>query len=246
MDLAEIVKKTTEGLFAVDSITKTVKSNRRTHETYLPGVKTIGEVQFIKELFDWWDKTFPEDFQNKSDYVLHYPYDTLKGHCDVVFNTNNSKRTENYEWAIEYKYIGLVGNNGKNNDYGLAKALSPYLKDRSLIHDVERLRESKFAQEKAVILYGFEYDFNTCAIAEKKCFQQGITPTIVQEVKKVCESVDPVNGTYSLEPIVEMLDDFLSRKNWVKGSGIHCLFDGAYRHPAGGKGRVVGWEIISK
>ena len=51
----------------------------------------------------------------------------------------------------------------------MQKCISPYLKDRSLVHDVEKLDNATFAKKKAVIFYGFEYDENSSNHAKECC-----------------------------------------------------------------------------
>ena len=72
----------------------------------------------------------------------------------------------NFEWAIEIKYLRLVGNNGNNNDYVLQKSISPFLKDRSLVHDIEKLKNANFSKREIVIFYGFDYNEKSVENAE--------------------------------------------------------------------------------
>ena len=141
MELREILERFSEGLVEVDSKTTHVSSNQRTGEVYLPGVKTMSEPKFVEEFLTWWLTTHSEDFNPVAAAKREVPYQGIpRAKCDLVLSTDGSSISYP-EWAIEVKHIALVGNNGKNNDYGVAKILSPYLKDRSLIHDIERLRD---------------------------------------------------------------------------------------------------------
>jgi hypothetical protein len=75
---------------------------------------------------------------------------------DHVFTTDGVGLAED-EWGIEIKRLQFVGNNGKRNDFGIRKVLSPYLKDRSMLHDALRLREYGFTRRIAVVGYAFDY-----------------------------------------------------------------------------------------
>ena len=153
MDLDAITSRIAEGISAVDESTISLRANARTGEIYLPGAKTLTEVELVRELTAWWHTCYPNDFRPDSDIVVEYPYPNLsRANCDLVF-TSESHSSDEPEWAIEIKHIALVGNNGKNNDYGVGKTLSPYLKDRSLIHDIDRLSKNRIAPRRAVIMY---------------------------------------------------------------------------------------------
>ena len=162
MKLENVLERFAEGLVAVDYSTNHSSTNQRTGEVYLPGVKTLREPVFVEELITWWRDKYENDFNPKGASAIEVPYpDVARAKCDLVFSTDGSSM-DNPEWAIEVKHIALVGNNGKNNDYGVPKILSPYLKDRSLIHDIKRMQEHRVGQKQAVIGYCFEYNFDTC------------------------------------------------------------------------------------
>lgn len=242
MELQEIVNRFAEGLVAVDASTKTINQNRRTKALYLPGVPALNERQFMIELAGWWINRYSTDFLSpQKDLALEIPYPNgFRENCDLVANfIGHSDQTKN-EWAIEVKYCRLVGDNGKNNDYGVAKVLSPYLKDRSLTHDVLRLTQSKFALKKAVILYGFEYNFDSCNYALSKHPNEKAR---IKEIGKVCRSVDPSTGDYSIEPMAEMIDYFLKGEKLIVGQRALSRFSGAWRHPTGGNGAIYGWQV---
>jgi hypothetical protein len=121
----------------------------------------MSEPKFVEELAAWWEKNHLADFPTMNSIGTEVPYKGIpRAKCDLVLSTDSS--IDNPEWAIEVKHIALVGNNGKNNDFGVAKILSPYLKDRSLIHDILRLRDFGIGRHKAVVGYCFEYSFESC------------------------------------------------------------------------------------
>lgn len=53
--------------------------------------------------------------------------------------------------------LRLMGDNGKTNDNMLMHILSPYPSHRSALTDCLKLRDSHFAQRRAVLIYGFDY-----------------------------------------------------------------------------------------
>ena len=143
------------------------------------------------------------------------------------------------EWAIEVKHIALVGNNGKRNDFGVTKILSPYLKDRSLIHDIYRMQKHGVAQRKAVIGYCFSYDNESCQEAKRR-HPESIE--FIQNIEEVLRGNDPEGRKYSAMPMVEFANDIFSERNLVFNLEVR-EFSNAWRHPCGGKGIVFGWEL---
>ena len=241
MELEQILNRFAEGLNRVDKITQHQSANRRTGEFYLPGVKTMNERKFVEELLDWWQREYPNDFfpLNASDREVKYP-GIPRASCDLILSSDGSDLSSP-EWSIEVKHLALVGNNGKNNDFGVAKILSPYLKDRSLIHDIERLRDHGIGSRKAVIGYSFEYSYESCLEA---ALQHPKHLDIVENIRAVCRLNDPVGGAYPLLPIIEFADEIFKHRGLTKPMIIK-EFSNAWRHPAGGSGKIFGWELVS-
>jgi hypothetical protein len=240
LELRNILERFSEGLVKIDEKTKHVSSNQRTGEIYLPGVKTMSEPKFVEEFLTWWLSSHANDFNPPNAAEREVPYEGIpRAKCDLILSTDGSSLS-NPEWAIEVKHIALVGNNGKNNDYGVAKILSPYLKDRSLIHDIERLRDFGVGKRKAVIGYCFDYSFDSCIRAAKIHPNQS---EIISNIKGVCKSNDPVKGEYSAGPMIEFADEILQNRKLVKPL-ITKKFENAWRHPCGGTGLIFGWELI--
>ena len=238
MELHAILERFSEGLVAVDSTSSTESANQRTGEIYAPGVKTLREPKFVEELLEWWLKTYPKDFKSGfGQREVPYP-DVSRAKCDLVISTDGLHNSTP-EWAIEVKHIALVGNNGKNNDYGVQKILSPYLKDRSLIHDIYRMKQHPIARRHAVIGYCFEYDFESCKAALKRHPAEKIT---VENIRKVCRTNDPVNGSLSVLPMVGFANEIFANLGLVKPLQV-STFSNAWRHPCGGKGQIFGWEV---
>ena len=240
MELQQIVSRFVEGLPAVDASTQHISANRRNGEVYLPGVKTLSERKFLEEFTQWWKLANPTDFNPSGALATEVRYpDISRAKCDLVLSTDGSALS-NPEWSIEVKHVALVGNNGKNNDYGVAKILSPYLKDRSLIHDIYRIKNHGFSKRKAVIGYCFNYNIESCDTAERNHPNK---KEIVDNLREVCRLNDPTNGVYSVLPLVEFADEIFQSKGLVKSLQI-ADFQGAWRHPCGGNGNIFAWEII--
>lgn len=240
MELEALLGRFAEGIPAVDAGTAYQGQNRRTGEDYLPGVKTMTERAFVAELLDWWRASHGADFVPRGASAREIPYPHLaRATCDLILSTDGSPLV-NPEWSIEVKHIALVGNNGKNNDYGVPKLLSPYLKDRSLIHDIYRLRDHGVGRRRAVIGYCFGYSFVTCDEALRR--HPG-SADVVANLRAVCRSTDPINGDYSVLPMVEFADEIFRMKGLVHPFVVTPFRD-AWRHPCGGSGHVFGWELL--
>ena len=52
----------------------------------------------------------------------------------------------------------LFGDNGKTNDNITMHILSPYTQQRSALTDIYKLQESGFDGDKAIMIYGYDYD----------------------------------------------------------------------------------------
>ncbi len=240
MELVGILQRFAEGLVVVDAETHHHSSNQRTKEVYLPGVKTLNERKFVEELVTWWLRDHGTDFNPSSGIDREIPYPNFpRASCDLIMSTDGSPISFP-EWAIEIKHIALVGNNGKNNDYGVAKILSPYLKDRSLIHDINRMRRHPIGKRQAVIGYCFEYDFTTCIEA---MLMHPSHSEYVTNIREVCRKNDPSSGYLGVMPMVEFANQIFVSRGLVKKVEIQN-FEGAWRHPCGGRGQIFGWEIL--
>lgn len=234
MELADIIDRYAEGLEAVDTTTTIRRVNQRTKEPYLPGLKTLSEVQAVDSLDAWWAETHLTDFVTPDAHHTQIPYPGTKTACDHVITTVGQE--DDPEWAIEAKFLQLVGDNGKRNDFAVGKAISPYLKDRSLYHDVHKLREIPVARRLAVIGFSFTYDLETCARALE------LHPTEserISNIRDVCESNE---GALSVRPIVEFADGIFKIRDLVVKEYVSAEFEG-WRHPCGGRGVVFGWEV---
>ena len=225
-----------------DINTQIINSNRRDRSIiYLRGLKTLFEPQITQELVNWWRMSYPNDFNNTHQLTNEHAYpDIDNASCDLVFSSREYDENQ-YEWAIELKYIQLVGDNGKNNDHTIQKVLSPYLKDRSLIHDVNRLSQSSISEKKAVIGFGFEYDNLKIDNLRKNHPNENERHNNLQ---RVLNSNDPHNGIYNLEPLINLVESNLLGEGLIQQNAEVRNFN-AFSHPCGGQGKVFGWKIIN-
>jgi hypothetical protein len=235
MNLSQILEKVAEGLVFTDLNTEIETIGIRTRKPYLPGVPTMGEENFVAELFKWWNKETSDD--NWYDLEVPYPNQSRKK-CDALFGGSPLER----EWAIEFKRLQFFGDNGKRNDHGVQKMLSPYEKDRSLLHDVLRLQKSGLAKRYAVIGYAFTYSFESC---QQALIQHPMASGRIKEIEKVCNLQKEDGGV--LDPI--RMANYANLLFEAEGL-VHPLetqpFSGAWRHPCGGDGLIFGWEIRPK
>ena len=239
MELELIVDRFSEGLKYVDQMSAYVGANQRTGATYLPGVPTMPETNVSKEVLDWWVATYPSDFSPSNAYRTEVPYPAIpRAKCDIVFSSDGNW-PDLSEWAIEVKRIQFVGDNGKNNDYNVPKILSPYLKDRSLIHDIRRMREHPIARFQAVVGYAFSYDFGTCRDARLRHPNEDER---INEIAHVCKNNDPIGGVLRSDDLIQNAD--LQFKNaGVVSKMVIKPFSDLWRHPCGGNGNVFAWQV---
>lgn len=241
MELEDVVARYSAALSALDrTITPAqVGANAKTGRPYLPGVRALSETKAVAMVDDWWASNYPQDFPDITTERLNISYPGLKRWqhrtgCDHVFTTFS--RLKLPEWAIEWKRIQLVGDNGKKNDYGVGKTLSPYLKDRSLYHDVRRLRHYGLASRHAVVVYGFNYDDATLS---RTALEHPGSTEVISNLRETCEG----NGGHLLmDDLMDFAENIFRGKDLVIGPRVRAKFDG-WRHPAGGQGVLFAWEV---
>ena len=263
VELNEIVERIASLIPLIDSTSEIQNRNRRTKRPYVKGVATLFEPQFTKEVVKYW----PIEYDGELSFIDdEFPYPDSRETCDMVI-TDAKKESDfgQFEWAIEMKYLRLVGNNGNNNDYVMQKAISPFLKDRSLVHDIEKLKHATFSTRKAVIFYGFDYDEDSVEHANRMCekiaesignsefyvenpeelekfLNDDLIPT-PRNLGRVISSVSKHGDSYSLDSVTGVIDAFLRINRISSGEPVVANFSGLERHPCGRFGRVVGWEI---
>lgn len=263
MELEDIVKRIASLIPIIDSTSKIQNRNRRNKRPYVKGVATLFEPQFTTELVRCW----PAEFQDELSFIDdEFPYPDSRDTCDLVITDSSDEVTlGQFEWAIEMKYLRLVGNNGNNNDYVMQKAISPFLKDRSLVHDIEKLKKANFGKRRAVIFYGFDYDDTSVSHAEMMChriqnligeddyyvetpdemekfLEDDLIPT-PRNLRRVIASVNKHGDTYSLDAVTRIINAFMKINDISSGEPVVAHFSSLERHPCGKFGRVVGWEI---
>jgi hypothetical protein len=237
VDLQTIVDRIAEGLTVIDAQDEGGRFNRRTGEPYLKGLKTMSEHEVTTALVKWWPNAHPGDFGGRLEAVSEVPYpNSPRDRCDIFIRENG---TEKPVWAIEVKHIALVGDNGKNNDYGVTKMLSPYLKDRSLRHDMIRLRDSGFECRSASVVYSFSYTPNSIKEASSR---YPMHADRIREMDRVRASAQDEKGEYSIAPMVSLATHMLKTEGLV-GETAEAGFSGAWAHPCGGQGIVAGWRV---
>lgn len=236
MHLQTIIDRYAEALEYVDETTTVVGVNRRTGQAYQPGIQPMTEAVVVPLLDEAWECLHPGErhfTQTEVNYPAPLVPSTTK--LDHIFTTDGL--VDEPEWGIEVKRLQFVGDNGKNGDHEVAKMLSPYLKDRGVLHDALRLREYGFTRRIAVIGYGFDYDQSSLDKAST-LHTTGLAATTVQNISKIVRS----NGPLHNRPLIEFADAILRLRGWTIGPRAEAAFH-AWRHPSGGNGIVFGWEI---
>lgn len=236
VELQQIVERYAEAITAVDGSVLSSGANRRTGEVYLPGFLSMNEEPAIAAIDLEWETLHPGERQTHRMGV-RYPDLEATAKCDHVFTTDGNTLTED-EWGIEIKRLQFFGNNGKRNDYSTTKVLSPYLKDRGMLHDALRLREYGFTRRVAVVGYSFDYDATTVAEAERLHTSDQGRGT----VREISEVLRNNGGALRTRPLIEFADAILGLRGITTGPRAEATFE-AWRHPAGGHGIVFGWEV---
>jgi hypothetical protein len=71
--------------------------------------------------------------------------------CDLCLG-----KPDAWVWAVEFKLLRLLGDNGKLNDNMLMHILSPYEAHRSALTDCRKLLLSGFQCQRAIVIVGYE------------------------------------------------------------------------------------------
>jgi hypothetical protein len=240
MELKQILDRFADGLHYVDATSTRVNTNKKTGK-YKPGLTQLFENQARDELVNWWIEKYKEDFREKDLSLkklteIKYPENKLKK-CDIVFSSKDFAHEGN-EWAIEFKYIRFIGDNGKKNPYGIGKFLSPFMMETSLITDLVRIQKSSIAARKAVIGFAFNHDFDSLN-KSKNLHQQH--SEVHKYMEQVLKSNDPTNGSISIDTLLDIVN-FAVKKYGLSTEADKSFFD-AWRNPTGGNGVAFGWEV---
>lgn len=204
---------------------------------YLQGVPSMFERTLVAEVMPIVARDERLSIQTWEPEVAfkNLPYGSkLMPRCDVVLRLHGESREE---WAIQFKRIQFLGDNGKNNDYGFQKLFSPYLKDRSLLHDCESLQDSGLGTRQFVVAYSFRHSLDLLAEAERRHPEHRDRIAAARDVclRETSHRLDPEKGA-------DLANQVLQFKGLVSAYRT-ATFEGAWRHPCGGSGLVFGWEV---
>jgi hypothetical protein len=253
MDLEDIVKNMADSLVVVDETTETQRASRSGSGDYIPCVGTIWEDDFTREAVINWAFRKPNNFQNFTEKWFEVSYPVGKGKCDLVLSGAGFKPEfglSAHEWAIENKYVRFIGDNGKNNDYGVTKVVSPYRKDRSSVLDAERLLQFHTAEKKAILMYGFEFNCDSHRLAQEWCDlhesegDQAKNHERVKNMKSILDKADPNTNEMSMKDLIPLFEAAVKTKGIKLGPCIQEEFIGLKRHPLYHRGRVLGWQVL--
>jgi len=235
MELQQVADRYAEAIEEVDLKVNRAGVNSRTGIAYWPGFKSLKEARAVQMIDEAWSSLHPGEMSSHRTSVS-YPH-VQGASCDHVVTTDDPNQDAD-EWGVEVKRLQFVGDNGKENGYQVGKVLSPYLKDRGVLHDAARLREHGFTRRVAVIGYSFDYDADSLQKAERR-HQSTESRAVLAEVSKV---VKKNGGALLTRPLIEFADAILVLRGFTTGPRAQSAFR-AWRHPAGGRGVVFGWEV---
>jgi len=120
--------------------------NARTGEEYEKGIGPYQEKLLIEHVSDDLKKR-KTNLYNGLVTEVKYPKDRKR--CDVVINN---------QLFIEVKAVRKMRNNGIHEEFLVNHILSPYEADKSFLTDTKKLLDSGFQGEKAVLMYGYDYE----------------------------------------------------------------------------------------
>jgi len=204
---------------------------------YLQGLPSMYEQAFVSEVLPL--VLGSSSLQIRS-WEPEVPYKRLPfgakrlPRCDAVIQVDGPTSEE---WAVQFKRIQFLVDNGKNNDYGFQKLFSPYLKDRSLLHDCESLQDSGLGTRQFVVAYSFRHSLDLLAEAERRHPEHRDRIAAARDVclRETSHRLDPEKGA-------DLANQVLQFKGLVRAYRT-ATFEGAWRHPCGGSGLVFGWEV---
>jgi len=251
MDLSFITSRMAEILPIVDEETTTQRASRSGSGGYIPCVGTIWEDDLTREIIDKWSKLYPDELPEYSEKWLEIRYPNKRGNCDLCIRSSDyspSLGEPPYEWAIEMKYVRFIGDNGKNNDYGVTKVASPYRKDRSSVLDAERLSEFTLAINKAIIMYGFEFGPESYKNALQWCNnikgeEKKKNLERAKNMKIVLDKEDPETNRMDMLSLVSLFEAAANARGVKLSNPTDYEFQNLTRHPLYSKGRIISWQV---
>ncbi len=247
MELKDIVSAMAKGLEEVDQTTTIQNSaNPETsnYGNYLQGVGCLGEHQFRDELGEWWNARFAKC---KFLRELKYP-ENGRWKCDIaltsVIDESGLRMDDDLDWAIELKYIRFIGDNGKVNNFGLGKVVSPYKAEHSSVGDAIRLAQTKMGKRKAVVMYGFEFDHLSVSNCRQILEKMGLNDERAIQMEKAIRA-GTHNGEWDLELIAPIYKAACESMGIKLGDLIVEGFSDLSRHPNYRIGKFLAWEVLS-
>ena len=142
--LQNFVKDFAKSMEVVDKILPPAK-NARSGEEYEKGIGPYQEKLLIEHVVSNMKQENAELYKS-TDLEVKYPNDRKR--CDVVLNNN---------LFIEVKAVRKMRNNGVHEEFLVNHILSPYEADKSFLTDTKKLLDSSFNGQKAVVMYGYDY-----------------------------------------------------------------------------------------
>lgn len=245
MELKEVVSRFADGLKVIDETTDIQNSaNPETSDygDYLKGVGCLGEHQFRDELVNWWNAEFSDNFLLRE---IKYP-ENGRWKCDIGISQvdpNSGLRTDGLlDWAIELKYIRFVGDNGKVNNFGLGKVVSPYKAEHSSVGDAIRLSQTNMAKRKAVVMYGFEFDGGSEQHCRDRLDVMGLSHDRADTIAKTIRA-GTHDGQWELEPVAPIYEAACGSAQIQLEKREVTSFSNLLRHPNYRMGKFLAWEI---
>jgi hypothetical protein len=146
LELSDFVTDFAAAFKAADAL-RPQASSARSGRAYQPGLGPHGEDAAVRLVLGQLKLLRP----GRYDVSVQVPYPGDGQRCDLGIGRP-------LEWAVEVKMARAFGDNGKPDDTYLKDLLSPYPQDHSTLTDASKLRASGFECQKAVLVYGFDYE----------------------------------------------------------------------------------------
>ena len=136
----------------IDSFSKGLQfadAERPQNGKFSPGIGPFTEDETVARALAAMDANALSSFEHETQ--VSYPC-VPRQKCDVRI------RDGEHCLYIEVKMMRLLGNNGKLNNNMCSHIISPYDKERSALTDIAKLKKSGFEGDKAIVIYGYDYD----------------------------------------------------------------------------------------
>lgn len=253
VELEDVAQRIAMYLPVVDQQTTTQRASRSGSGAYIPCVGTIWEDDFTREVAQAWHDAAPHELPGFNKDWLEVKYPGKRGNCDLCLRgpTHQSGLgLPPYEWAIEMKYVRFIGDNGKNNDYGVTKVASPLRKDRSSVLDAERLQGFTPAKRRAIVMYGFEFDSASVDHAEQWSRTNSTGAALLANLERtkhmagVLHKEDPDTHRMSMQDLIAIFEAAAGTRGVRLSQCVQFAFTGLERHPLYRMGRVLAWEVL--